>query len=83
MAKDPLGPQSPYLDRILNTHWIRTALISASALIQFIWVLRIILGTSSSHFLERCYCSWNVGRICTVGVIYQRYGTKRYGTLLR
>lgn len=29
LSKDELGSQSPYLDKILKTHWLRTALISA------------------------------------------------------
>src|SRR5665213_798768 len=29
LSKDPLGPQSPLLARILSTHWIRTLLINA------------------------------------------------------
>jgi hypothetical protein len=31
LAKDPLGPQSPYLGMTLRTHWIRTLLINAYA----------------------------------------------------
>jgi hypothetical protein len=33
LSKDPRGPASPYLARILSTHWIRTLLINAYALI--------------------------------------------------
>lgn len=32
LSQDPLGPQSPYLERILRTHWVRTLLINAYAL---------------------------------------------------
>jgi hypothetical protein len=32
LAQDSRGSQSPYLKRILNTHWIRTLLINAYAL---------------------------------------------------
>jgi hypothetical protein len=32
LAKDPLGSESPFLARILGTHWIRTVLINANAL---------------------------------------------------
>jgi hypothetical protein len=39
LSKDPLGPQSPYLRRILATHWIRTALINAYALVLLAWAL--------------------------------------------
>jgi len=31
LAGDPLGSQSPYLHKILRTHWIRTLLISCYA----------------------------------------------------
>src|SRR5580704_11492007 len=30
---DPRGPESPYLRTILRTHWVRTALITVSALL--------------------------------------------------
>ncbi len=33
LARDPLGPESPYLTRILRTHWVRTLLINAYALL--------------------------------------------------
>lgn len=39
LSKDPLGAQSPYLHRILSTHWIRTLLINAYAFIDLAWVL--------------------------------------------
>lgn len=39
LSKDPLGPASPYLARILATHWIRTTLITANALILLDWVI--------------------------------------------
>lgn len=38
LAKDPRGAESPYLARILKTHWIRTALINAYALLLLVWV---------------------------------------------
>jgi hypothetical protein len=38
LSKDPLGSQSPYLAKILKTHWIRTLLINANALILLVWV---------------------------------------------
>ena len=40
LSKDPLGSHSPYLARILATHWLRTLLINAYAFILLIWVLR-------------------------------------------
>lgn len=42
LSQDPLGPRSPYLDKILKTHWIRTLLINASALILLVWVLKLV-----------------------------------------
>jgi hypothetical protein len=33
LSKDALGSASPYLDKILKTHWIRTVLINANAII--------------------------------------------------
>ncbi|MGN6754486.1 MAG: hypothetical protein ACTHJJ_18255 [Intrasporangium sp.] len=41
LARDPRGPESPYLDRILATHWIRTALYSANALIVLAWTVAV------------------------------------------
>ena len=39
LSKDPLGPSSPYLAKILKTHWLRTLLINAYALILLVWVI--------------------------------------------
>jgi hypothetical protein len=39
LSRDPLGPQSPYLAKILRTHWIRTALTTASGLVILVWVV--------------------------------------------
>lgn len=38
LSRDPRGPSGPFLAKILRTHWIRTGLISASAVILFLWV---------------------------------------------
>jgi hypothetical protein len=40
LAQDPLGPESPYLARILRTHWVRTLLINAYALFLLAGTLR-------------------------------------------
>lgn len=37
LARDPLGPASPYLERILRTHWLRTLLINAYAAVLLYW----------------------------------------------
>ena len=49
LAHDPLGPKSPYLVRILKTHWIRTGLINAYALALLIWAI----DASSGFALRR------------------------------
>jgi len=36
LAQDSRGSESPYLGRILRTHWIRTLLVSAYALMLFV-----------------------------------------------
>jgi hypothetical protein len=41
LSKDPSGPKSIYLKKILQTHWIRTLLINLYAFILLIWVLSI------------------------------------------
>ena len=41
LSKDPRGPDSPYLAKILATHWVRTALIGAYALILLAWAIRV------------------------------------------
>ena len=41
LSRDPLGSRSPYLKKILATHWIRTLLINACALILLAWALQI------------------------------------------
>jgi len=42
LSKDPLGSKSPYLTKILKTHWIRTLLINAYAFVMLVWVLKIV-----------------------------------------
>ena len=41
LARDPRGAQSPYLARILATHWLRTLLINACALCLLVWVIEL------------------------------------------
>ena len=41
LSKDPLGSQSPYLQKILSTHWLRTLLICTSAILLLGWMLWI------------------------------------------
>ena len=42
LSQDLLGPQSPYLAKILKTHWLRTVLINAYAFILLAWVLLLV-----------------------------------------
>jgi hypothetical protein len=42
LAKDSAGPDSIYLARILHTHWVRTALITAYALIMLVWAIKVL-----------------------------------------
>lgn len=39
LSHDARGPASPYLAKILATHWVRTALISAYGLILLAWAI--------------------------------------------
>ena len=41
LSRDPAGPQSIYLARILKTHWVRTALVNGYALIMFAWAIAV------------------------------------------
>ena len=42
LSTDPLGAESPFLDTILRTHWLRTLLINACAAILFVWTARML-----------------------------------------
>ena len=42
LSVDPCGAQGPFLDKILRTHWIRTGLISAYALILLAWSVGMV-----------------------------------------
>ena len=42
LSKDPLGSKSPYLGKILKTHWLRTFLINACALILLAWAIQVL-----------------------------------------
>ncbi len=39
LSQDSLGPASPYLSRILSTHWIRTLLVNLYACILLVWTI--------------------------------------------
>ena len=41
LSQDALGPDSPYLTKILKTHWVRTFLINASAFIVLLWAIQL------------------------------------------
>ena len=42
LSRDPLGPNSPHLAKILGTHWIRTLLINLNAFVLLAWVIVIL-----------------------------------------
>ncbi len=42
LAQDPSGPDSHYLAKILNTHWVRTLLVNANALILLLWAITVL-----------------------------------------
>ncbi len=42
LSQDPRGSKSPYLTKILKTHWLRTLLINTYALILLFWLLQIV-----------------------------------------
>jgi hypothetical protein len=42
LSTDARGARSPYLSKILSTHWIRTALINANGLIVLVWAIRVL-----------------------------------------
>lgn len=42
LSKDPLGSDSPYLAKILSTHWIRTLLTSAYGFILLVLAVRTL-----------------------------------------
>jgi hypothetical protein len=41
LSKDERGSASPYLHKILSTHWIRTLLINVYALILLAWTIQV------------------------------------------
>ena len=41
LSHDPAGPRSAYLELILRTHWVRTALVSAAGLRLFLWAAEL------------------------------------------
>ena len=42
LSKDPLGSKSPYLVKVLKTHWLRTLLINTYALILLAWAIQLL-----------------------------------------
>lgn len=42
LSKDLLGSGSPYLLKILKTHWVRTFLVSLNALIFLVWAIIVL-----------------------------------------
>jgi hypothetical protein len=46
LSTDLRGSASPYLDRILSTHWIRTVLITSNAVILLVWLVMALQGSA-------------------------------------
>lgn len=42
LSRDPLGPRSPFLEKIPRTHWVRTGLVSATGAVLFAWTLQVV-----------------------------------------
>ena len=42
LAKDERGPESPYLTKILKTHWVRTLLINGYAVVLLVWAIDVV-----------------------------------------
>jgi hypothetical protein len=42
LSQDARGASSPYLAKILRTHWIRTLLINAYGLVLLLWAVRVL-----------------------------------------
>ena len=42
LSKDPLGNESPYLAKILSTHWLRTLLINAYGLLLLALAIMVL-----------------------------------------
>jgi hypothetical protein len=46
LSTDPQAAQSPILQKILHTHWIRTTLISLYAINLFVWAIIVLFHCS-------------------------------------
>ncbi len=42
LSRDERGADSPHLARILATHWIRTLLINANAVVLLLWTMQVV-----------------------------------------
>jgi hypothetical protein len=42
LSQDSRGSASPYLERILSTHWLRTLFINSYAFVLFWWTVRVL-----------------------------------------
>ncbi len=61
LAKDTAGPNSRYLTRILATHWARTLLITASALVLLGWAVDV-MASPAIPFLPPAAVVTDAGR---------------------
>jgi hypothetical protein len=42
LSQDERGPASPYLKKILVTHWLRTLLITAYGMVLLFWAIEVL-----------------------------------------
>jgi len=42
LALDSRGAESPFLEKILKTHWVRTLLVNANAMILLVWAIAVL-----------------------------------------
>jgi hypothetical protein len=42
LRSDLSGPDSPVLDRLIRTHWLRAVLVSAYAVILIVWMVTVL-----------------------------------------
>ena len=43
LSKDPLAAQSPILQKILRTHWVRALLINIYGIDLFVWMVVVVV----------------------------------------
>jgi hypothetical protein len=75
LSKDSLGPGSPYLAKILSTHWIATLLMNAYAFILLVWTIESVTRAQSVSLFrgrrsKKSWRTWRSGSIGYRGVLF-------------